>query len=151
MLIKLERAINGRGSALVTVLAFAQAAVNANRGVHIAALEVQAARINHPRGVADITTKADRKLIIGHAETGIITAHGPRNREITRAILHLNGLCGDFPGDTKGIMDMPARAGTAKPGKVKPSAGKAFGYIAGIIDAQKKKRYAPRTGALQGR
>src|SRR5699024_1852316 len=110
--------INGRESSLSTVFTWAHAAANANRSGYGHIAEIEPFGVNGAVCVPSFATEAHGKHFAGVIELALWVSDCSRNPQVISAIGHLSQLAGHYPRLSKGFVDIPERAGSARVGKM---------------------------------
>ena len=134
---------------LRTVHALADRAADPN-GIKLPPLcTLKVIGINKITGVMHLAAESDGKLRRVFAGRRPGAQHGPRHGEEFLAVRQFGSLQQQPVGRAKGLVDIPARAGTAILGELHATGGKPFGDVAGVVHPQEEKRNAPRIRRVQ--
>src|ERR1700742_3116919 len=149
VLIQDQRPRDRRFGALAAVFAFAEAAVDADRGT-FGFFEVHAGGVYQFGGVADFAAQADRKARLRLRVRRYRTAQHLCNREVSGAVGQFDNLLEQPVRRVEGRVHVPQRTGTAEFRKRKRAGGKPLRHVTGVVDAQQEEWNAARVRSLQG-
>ena len=131
----------------MAIRAFANPAGNADRLEP--AFQIQPVGIDHRGGVDDLAAKPDGKAAHRRKKGAAGLGHVARKAKIAHTVGGFGQLAQEMAGGLEGPVHVPQRAGPAKAGKLQAGGRVALGDGARLINADKEKRNAFGSGALQ--
>ena len=100
-------------------------------------------------GVPQLAAQADHQFVLQSSLQTRDATHSARQGEVALAVGRLDHLRDDAARSLEAVVDVPARAGPAKPRERERAGGVALGNVPGRIQPHHEERHASRARASQ--